>query len=67
MLEDVASGQDYAVLALFDGNRAVVRSAAPADGSGAYEVDLSEPYRVVFVTDGFVVTTASGVGVTDGA
>ena len=67
VLEDVASGQDYAVLALFDGNRAVVRSAAPADGSGAYEVDLSEPYRVVYVTDGYVVTTASGVGVTDGA
>lgn len=64
MLQDEGSGATYAVLALFDGNRAVVRDATPLPQSGiddgtAYAIDLSKPYRMVYITDGYAVTQAS--------
>lgn len=74
MLTDPQSGETYAVLALFDGNRAVVRDARPIDAGAedpvredaseeesAYSVDLSEPYRVVYLTDGYNVSQASHI------
>ena len=71
VLADKEAGTDYAVLALFDGNRAVVRTATPtsanqpaADGgadSATYAIDLSEPYQVVYLTDGYQVMQANGI------
>lgn len=65
VLRDTSDSEALAVLALFDGNRAVVRPAVPAGEQGAYQVDLSEPYRVVYVTDGYEVTSARGITVVD--
>ncbi len=86
LLEDPQSGTDYAVLALFDGNRAVVRTAdpvtpAPADGAApasearegsaastpddvantTFSITMDEPYRVVYLTDGYDVLQAGGI------
>ena len=73
VLSNEEAGTDYAVLALFDGNRAVVRTATPtpanqsaADGDAVgetYAIDLSEPYQVVYLTDGYQVLQANGITV----
>lgn len=65
VLADTQSGTDYAVLALFDGNRAVVRTATPTPDTSSYTVDLSEPYHVVYLTDGYQVLQAHSVQVND--
>ena len=55
------------MLALFDGNRAVVRGAAPErseEGDDvSYVIDLSEPYHVVYLTDGYQVLEGATVEV----
>lgn len=65
VLADTQTGTDYAVLALFDGNRAVVRTATPTPDADSYAVDLSEPYHVVYLTDGYQVLQARSVQVDD--
>ena len=65
VLADTQTGTDYAVLALFDGNRAVVRTATPTPDADSYAVDLSEPYHVVYLTDGYQVLQAHSVQVND--
>lgn len=67
LLSDADSGEKYAVLALFDGNRAVVRGAVPErseEGDDvSYVIDLSEPYHVVYLTDGYQVLEGATVEV----
>lgn len=49
-----------AVLALFDGNRAVMRDAKP-DGHGSYIIDMSEPYTSGYLTDGYDIIKTNDV------
>ena len=70
LLSDASSGEKYAVLALFDGNRAVVRRASPSQSNGpvakgVYSIDLSQPYHVVYLTDGYQVLEGATVEVTE--
>ena len=65
VIESEESGEDYAVLALFDGNRAVTRIAEPTDAEGTFQVNLDDPYQVTYITDGYVVTTAHCIRVID--